>query len=716
MIILNFNATACTHNDNCTAPKSVCKIPSGENDGTCVECINNRHCNTDDKKYCDTFNNICVECVEHGHCEDEAKPYCTLHSDEYFNSPYSTCQYRIIRPSELEKGLKYRVGYSQIDPSDEDWRISEGGDTLTYSGSSINIISEIFNKDCISDESPCSLNENIFALGFLPSLGDYSEVFYFGLNSGYENQIVPDYGTFTALDNVAVGFSDNYQAIHFAGHLMWSLEDPSGVSWNYHLPPGFSGVSTLDLGVTFTQDPGIILYNVPVSGLLFYVDSDNGYFAVYPAEKLNIYFHEQNDDGVTIAGFEGEYKIKVQNSNMHAILKDVYFYSNIKGSFTFNTDGSTGILDIGNLVERSYIEFYSNERDRAILIEKTNNELRVNECNEGACTDTHSIATGLQQDDIYSKFNTEIKIMNGDELIGIIRADGDYEGSVNYTIIDEDCPDDADETSNCNKNTDGAQCVYNPLTEEWSWDCSCLEDCVKKNIYPDCATFCNNVNIACAMIGETFVCCDYIEDEKIFKISDDDYTCCLNNEYFCDASCSTAPCNDELECPDDYEYCGDYCSNDGCSHEQNPCTLAGAECGYLGDDTETTSDATDNAFSDFAEQSGTQAGSGSIYCGGCSGEQTCDANNQCILGNDPDPDCDEDWDCTDWTECVDGQQTRTCTDLNDCGTTESRPSLDQSCEPNPECEIDDDCLQGQECNDDGNCDNIIPQIINIGAR
>lgn len=43
------------------------------------------------------------------------------------------------------------------------------------------------------------------------------------------------------------------------------------------------------------------------------------------------------------------------------------------------------------------------------------------------------------------------------------------------------------------------------------------------------------------------------------------------------------------------------------------------------------------------------------------------------------PECTEDWSCTDWSECVEGTQTRICTDLNDCGTTISKPTESQSC-------------------------------------
>ncbi len=41
--------------------------------------------------------------------------------------------------------------------------------------------------------------------------------------------------------------------------------------------------------------------------------------------------------------------------------------------------------------------------------------------------------------------------------------------------------------------------------------------------------------------------------------------------------------------------------------------------------------------------------------------------------------CTESWSCSSWSSCINGQQTRTCTDTNNCGTTLSRPPLSQSC-------------------------------------
>ena len=42
--------------------------------------------------------------------------------------------------------------------------------------------------------------------------------------------------------------------------------------------------------------------------------------------------------------------------------------------------------------------------------------------------------------------------------------------------------------------------------------------------------------------------------------------------------------------------------------------------------------------------------------------------------------CTENWSCTDWSACVNGTQTRTCTDANACGTTVNKPVESQSCE------------------------------------
>jgi len=42
--------------------------------------------------------------------------------------------------------------------------------------------------------------------------------------------------------------------------------------------------------------------------------------------------------------------------------------------------------------------------------------------------------------------------------------------------------------------------------------------------------------------------------------------------------------------------------------------------------------------------------------------------------------CEEDWTCTEWSECTEEQQTRTCSDQNECGTEENMPEETRTCE------------------------------------
>lgn len=62
---------------------------------------------------------------------------------------------------------------------------------------------------------------------------------------------------------------------------------------------------------------------------------------------------------------------------------------------------------------------------------------------------------------------------------------------------------------------------------------------------------------------------------------------------------------------------------------------------------------------------------------------TC-ASNGCFFGvNGFSEFCQEVWDCTDWSMCSGGTQTRTCVDLNDCGSTYDKPVLVISCSTPP---------------------------------
>ncbi len=56
--------------------------------------------------------------------------------------------------------------------------------------------------------------------------------------------------------------------------------------------------------------------------------------------------------------------------------------------------------------------------------------------------------------------------------------------------------------------------------------------------------------------------------------------------------------------------------------------------------------------------------------------------------------CVEDWDCENWSSCVNESQVRVCTDLNSCGTIENKSNEQQECENVDECLIDEDCNDG----------------------
>jgi len=48
-------------------------------------------------------------------------------------------------------------------------------------------------------------------------------------------------------------------------------------------------------------------------------------------------------------------------------------------------------------------------------------------------------------------------------------------------------------------------------------------------------------------------------------------------------------------------------------------------------------------------------------------------------GSIPTADCNESWKCSNWSACKNEAQTRTCSDLHNCGTMESKPAVSQKC-------------------------------------
>ena len=76
----------------------------------------------------------------------------------------------------------------------------------------------------------------------------------------------------------------------------------------------------------------------------------------------------------------------------------------------------------------------------------------------------------------------------------------------------------------------------------------------------------------------------------------------------------------------------------------------------------------------------------------------------------PSDTCTPNWSCGDWSQCVNGQQTRTCYDTNNCGTTTNKPGTTQACSttcnPNWSCGDWSQCVNGRQtrtCTDLNNC-------------
>ena len=74
--------------------------------------------------------------------------------------------------------------------------------------------------------------------------------------------------------------------------------------------------------------------------------------------------------------------------------------------------------------------------------------------------------------------------------------------------------------------------------------------------------------------------------------------------------------------------------------------------------------------------------------------------------------CAENWSCGNWSACTNDTKTRTCTDLNSCGTIINKPNTTQSCQqcsPNWNCTDWSSCSDNEQirtCTDTNNCGNV----------
>jgi len=57
-------------------------------------------------------------------------------------------------------------------------------------------------------------------------------------------------------------------------------------------------------------------------------------------------------------------------------------------------------------------------------------------------------------------------------------------------------------------------------------------------------------------------------------------------------------------------------------------------------------------------------------------------------------DCKQSWDCVEWSLCINGKQTRTCSDLNNCGVDTKKPKVSQDCTQKPAVKMQANNLDG----------------------
>jgi len=140
-----------------------------------------------------------------------------------------------------------------------------------------------------------------------------------------------------------------------------------------------------------------------------------------------------------------------------------------------------------------------------------------------------------------------------------------------------------------------------------------------------------------------------------------------NDDFVCEAICTENwACSDWTECINgtqtksctDTNNCG---TEDDKPDETQTCVLE--TC---------TPNCTDKVCGDSDGCEGT--------CEDCEEGYSCESNSCELIVKT----CTEEWNCGSWSDCSGSSQTRTCTDTNDCGTEENKPTETQTCEEDEE--------------------------------
>tara|TARA_Y100000034_G_scaffold136840_1_gene216262 strand:+ start:2236 stop:6699 length:4464 start_codon:yes stop_codon:yes gene_type:complete len=147
---------------------------------------------------------------------------------------------------------------------------------------------------------------------------------------------------------------------------------------------------------------------------------------------------------------------------------------------------------------------------------------------------------------------------------------------------------------------------------------------------------------------------------KVSCPSEGTYSCEVEGNVFIVSGLSNSGVvEDNLYCGDGECIGAESCSS--CSQDCGSCPVQGGGSG---------------GSSGGGGSGGGGSGGGGSGSSGGSGSGSGEDNLSVEIGDDG---CDEKWSCNDWSECVNGEQTRICSDLNSCEISERMPSSVQNC-------------------------------------
>ncbi|MBN2095293.1 MAG: hypothetical protein JW727_04545 [Candidatus Aenigmarchaeota archaeon] len=117
------------------------------------------------------------------------------------------------------------------------------------------------------------------------------------------------------------------------------------------------------------------------------------------------------------------------------------------------------------------------------------------------------------------------------------------------------------------------------------------------------------------------------------------------------------------------------------SHEQLDLTLAGPACG----DTLCNGEESSSTCPEDCPPAQTTSSSSSSHSSSSSITPSSSSSSDDVEGLEwvtvnKTEKCSENWTCEDWSECINGFQTRVCIDLNDCSTFDDMPPVSQECD------------------------------------